>query len=364
MKKVVFIDRDGTIIREPAGEQIDTLEKLEFIPGIISGLKLLVDSGFSLVMVSNQDGLGTRRYPRKAYDMVQEKILALLEGEAIRFEKVFICPHQQKDNCPCRKPKTGLLTDYLKKNSIDHGNSFVLGDRMTDVLLAKNLNVRAVWLSTQKSAGADFTTPDALEACRYIAQSVRSATLQRKTGETNIVARVALDGIGKYQISTGIGFFDHMLAQLAKHSSIDLMLTVKGDLEVDEHHTVEDTGIVLGKAIRQALGEKRGINRYGFTAPLDESLAHVAIDLSGRRFCSFRCKFNRERVGQLPTELVEDFFRAFADGLKATLHIRCEGRNDHHKIEAIFKATARALKQAIAIEPKSRQVLPSTKGTL
>ncbi len=364
MKKVVFIDRDGTIIREPADEQIDTLEKLEFIPGIISGLKLLIESGFSLVMASNQDGLGTRRYPRKAYNMVQGKILTLLEGEGIRFEKIFICPHQQREHCNCRKPKTGLLEDYLKTNSIDYANSFVFGDRMTDVLLAKNLNVRAVRLSKQKTPDADFVSPDALEACRYIARSARSATLRRRTGETDIVARVALDGTGKYEISTGIGFFDHMLAQLAKHSSIDLTLTVKGDLEIDEHHTVEDTGIALGEAIRRTLGQKRGINRYGFITPLDEALAQVAIDLSGRRFCSFRCNFTRERVGELPTELVEDFFRAFADGLKATLHIRCGGRNDHHKIEAIFKATARALKQAIAIEPRSRHLVPSTKGVL
>jgi len=364
MKKIVFIDRDGTIIREPRDKQIDSLEKLELIPGIISGLTLLRDAGFSLVMVSNQDGLGTRRYPKRVFHEVQHKILKLLDGEGIHFEKIFICPHRANDNCFCRKPKTGLVDRFLKQNKIDASHSFVLGDRDTDVAFAKNIDARSVQYSPRKKSKAEYHTADMLDACRYIARSVRSASLRRKTSETDITARVWLDGNGSYEVHTGIGFFDHMIAQLAKHSGIDLALNVGGDLHIDEHHSVEDAGIVLGEVLRQALGEKRGINRYGFTAPLDEAVANVVLDLSGRRFLSFSCKFSRSQVGGLPTELVEDFFRALADGLQATIHISCRGRNDHHKIEAIFKSFARALKQAIQIDERRRNFLPTTKGKL
>ena len=369
MKKVVFIDRDGTIIREPADKQIDTLEKLEFIPGIVTGLRLLADAGFTLVMVSNQDGLGTRTYPRAAFNEVQGKILRLLEGEGIVFEKIFICPHYPQDECTCRKPKLGLVKNYLAKNSIDYHNSFMFGDRQTDIEFAANLGVRGIQLSTSSSKrnlskSAEFVTADAYQACEYIFRSARSASIERTTNETSITARVSLDGSGSYKISTGIGFFDHMLSQLARHSKIDLVLEAKGDLHIDEHHTVEDTGIVLGELIRKALGSKRGINRFAFAAPLDEALAQVTLDLSGRRHCTFDCPFKRERIGDFPTELAEDFFRAFADGLAATLHISCRGRNEHHKIEAIFKAVAVALRSAIQIDRRALKVLPSTKGML
>ena len=263
MKKVVFIDRDGTIIREPKDEQIDSLQKLEFLPGIISGLRLLTDSGYALVMVSNQDGLGTASYPRKAFTEVQTKIIDLLNGEGIDFEKIFICPHRKSDGCKCRKPTIGIIGSYLKRNAIDKKNSFVLGDRETDVEFAQNLGVRAVRIASPKSkqeshSVAEFTTPDAFKACAYIAKSARTASFERNSNETQIAASVVLDGTGAYDIKTGIGFFDHLLAQLSRHSRIDITLQAKGDLEIDEHHTVEDTGIVLGQVLRQALGEKRG----------------------------------------------------------------------------------------------------------
>ncbi|MFI5251731.1 MAG: bifunctional histidinol-phosphatase/imidazoleglycerol-phosphate dehydratase HisB [Bacteroidota bacterium] len=365
MKKVVFVDRDGTIIREPADKQIDSLQKLEFIPGIISGLRLLADSGFALVMVSNQDGLGTRSYPRKSFEEVQKKIIGLLRGEGIEFEKIFICPHHANVGCDCRKPKTGLVDGYVKKNKIDKGNSFVLGDRDADVEFAINLCVRSVRIGAGKiKSKPEYQTPDAYQACAYIAASARNATIERKSNETEISVTVAVDGKGVYDISTGIEFFDHMLAQLARHSRMDITIRAKGDLGIDEHHTVEDTGIVFGNALRQALGDKRGIDRFAFAAPLDEALASVVIDLSGRRHLSFDCAFKREYIGELPTELIEDFFKGFADGLGATIHISCKGRNEHHKAEAIFKAVALALRSAARIDSRTRSLLPTTKGTL
>jgi imidazoleglycerol-phosphate dehydratase/histidinol-phosphatase len=362
VKKIVFVDRDGTIIREPRDGQVDSLEKLEFLPGIIAGLRELIEAGFSLVMVSNQDGLGTPKYPLEAFKQVQKKILTTLTGEGINFEKVFICPHRANDQCKCRKPKLGLVDDCLRRLKFDREHSFVLGDRVSDVDFGNNLGLRSVLLTSRLSPAAAFSTPDALDACRYIVRSSRSATVKRRTEETDIEVQVALEGTGQYDMETGIGFFDHMLAQLAKHSGIDCSLKARGDLHVDEHHTIEDVGIVLGRAIRRALGKKRGIER--FAAPLDESVAHVVLDLSGRGFLSFKCAFRRERVGDFPTELVEEFFRAFARELGATLHVSCTGRNDHHKIEAIFKSVARALKSAVARDRKSPGLLPSTKGIL
>jgi imidazoleglycerol-phosphate dehydratase/histidinol-phosphatase len=364
MKRVVFVDRDGTILHEPKDQQIDSLEKLEFIPGIISGLKLLAGSGFTLVMVSNQDGLGTARYPEKSFRIIQEKALRLLEGEGVVFEKVFICPHVKADHCRCRKPGTGLVDRYLRQNAIDPNGSFVLGDRETDVDFAKKIGIRSVRLTQGRKSRAEYTTADAGDACGFIARASRSACVERKTNETNISVAVSLDGSGIHNNSTGIGFFDHMLDQLARHSRIDLRVIAEGDLNVDEHHTVEDVGIVLGEAIRQALGDKRGITRYAFTAPMDESVAQAVLDLSGRRFLSFKCSFGRERVGELPTELVEDFFRAFVDGIGATLHIACAGRNDHHKMEALFKALALTLRNAVQIDQRTRTQLPTTKGLL
>ncbi len=362
--KVVFLDRDGTLIVEPPDEQIDSLEKLELIPGVIEGLRFLVNRGFELVMVTNQDGLGTGLFPLLSFEGPQKKLLGILQGEGIQFSQIFICPHLASEACACRKPKTGLVTQYLKDHKPDLAHTYVIGDRPTDVQFGKNIGCRTIQLSSAVQSGADFTTPDFLEACRYIGKCERSAHVERSTGETFVSIDVALDGTGSHSIETGIGFFDHMLAQLSKHSLIDLTIRTKGDLNVDEHHTIEDTGLAIGQAIRQALGDKRGIERYGFLLPMDESLAQVALDLSDRPYFSFSGAFEREKVGEFPTELVEDFFRAFSDGLRANLHISIEGRNDHHKIEAMFKSVARTLKQAVALDARAPGLLPSTKGVL
>ncbi|MGD1044832.1 MAG: bifunctional histidinol-phosphatase/imidazoleglycerol-phosphate dehydratase HisB [Bacteroidota bacterium] len=362
--KVVFLDRDGTIIVEPPDEQVDSLEKLELIPGVIQGLCLLQNRGYVLVMVSNQDNLGSSAYPIETYEIVQNKLTRLLSGEGIQFNAVFVCPHGAKENCACRKPKTGLVDEFIHTNKVDLLHSFVFGDRETDVQLARNIGCTAVRLTSDELTRADFKNESFIELCRYIVRSDRSTAIKRKTAETTISVEVCLDGTGNYEINSGIGFFDHMLALLSKHSGIDMKIEVQGDLHVDEHHSVEDTGLVLGDAIRQALGDKRGIERYGFLLPMDESLAQVALDLGGRPFCSFNAPFEREKVGEFPTELVEDFFRAFADGLRANLHITVTGRNDHHKIEAIFKAVARALRQAVTQNEQNADVLPSTKGVL
>lgn len=364
MKKVAFLDRDGTLIVEPSDEQIDSLEKMELIPGVIRGLRLLVDRGYELVMVSNQDGLGTDSFPVERFNVPQQKLLKILEGEGIQLSEIFICHHTAADRCDCRKPKTGLLKEYLKRNSIDMMKSFVVGDRESDVDLAKNIGCKSIRLTKSGATQAEYAVDDFFKACAHIVRSERTFTLTRSTTETKIAITVSLDGEGRYQIQTGTGFFDHMLEQLAKHSLMDLSINVQGDLHVDEHHTVEDTGLVLGNAIRQALGEKRGIDRYGFVLPMDEALAQVAIDLGGRPYLVFKAQFEREKVGELATELVEDFFRALADGLRANIHISVEGRNDHHKIEAMFKAVARALRQAIKLDEKRIGVLHSTKGVL
>ncbi|MGD0036038.1 MAG: bifunctional histidinol-phosphatase/imidazoleglycerol-phosphate dehydratase HisB [Bacteroidota bacterium] len=362
--KVIFLDRDGTIIAEPPDEQVDSLEKLELIPGVIQGLRLLQERGYVLVMVSNQDNLGSSAYPNKKYKIVQNKLMRLLNGEGIQFNAVFICPHGANKNCACRKPKTGLVDEFIRTNEVDLLRSFVFGDRETDVKLARNIGYKVVRLTSDKSTRADFKTESFIEGCRYIIRSERSATLKRNTSETKISVEVCLDGTGRYKVNSGIGFFDHMLSLLSKHSGIDMKIKMQGDLQVDKHHSVEDTGLALGDAIRQALGDKRGIERYGFLLPMDESLAQVALDLGGRPFCSFNASFGREKVGEFPTELVEDFFRAFADGLRANLHITVAGRNDHHKIEAIFKAVAQTLRQAVAQNEQNADVLPSTKGVL
>jgi imidazoleglycerol-phosphate dehydratase / histidinol-phosphatase len=362
--KVIFLDRDGTIIVEPPDEQVDTLEKLEMIPGAIQGLRLLQNLGYVLVMVTNQDNLGSAAYPQKSYDLVQKKLMDLLNGEGIQFAGVFVCPHNSKDTCACRKPETGLVSEFIRTNNVDLARSYVFGDRETDVQLAQNIGCKSIRLTTDASSKAEFKTESFIEACNFIVRQTRSAKVQRKTSETDIVVEVNLDGTGNYEISSGIGFFDHMLSLLSKHSGIDMNIRVKGDLQVDEHHSVEDTGLALGEAIRQALGDKRGIERYGFLLPMDESLVQVALDLGGRSFCSFNATFEREKVGEFPTELAEDFFRAFADGLRANLHITATGRNDHHKMEGIHKAVARALRQAVTRYEQNTDVLPSTKGVL
>jgi imidazoleglycerol-phosphate dehydratase/histidinol-phosphatase len=290
--------------------------------------------------------------------------LRILHGEGIEFSRIFICPHTPADGCNCRKPKTGLVDEYLKDHQPDLSRTFMIGDRETDVQFGRNIGCKTIRLASDPQSSADFVTTSFLEACRFIVRSGRSAHVERSTAETVISVDVTLDGTGMYAINTGIGFFDHMLAQLSRHSSIDLTVNTKGDMHVDEHHSVEDTGLAIGETIRRALGDKRGIERYGFLLPMDESLAQVALDLSDRPYYVFSGTFEREKVGDFPTELVEDFFRAFADGLRANLHITVQGRNDHHKIEAIFKSVARALKQAVAIDQRSPATLPSTKGTL
>jgi imidazoleglycerol-phosphate dehydratase/histidinol-phosphatase len=362
--KVVFLDRDGTLIVEPPDEQIDSLEKLEMLPGAIQGLRLLIDYNFQLVMVTNQDNLGSLSYPREAYEKVQSKLMRLFEGEGIPFLQVLVCPHSSKDDCNCRKPKQGLVEEFLHANKVDIKHSYVVGDRETDVQLARNIGCKSIRLYGDVTTEADIKVSSILEACRFILQNDRYAVVQRDTKETRISVSVNLDGTGVYEIVTGIGFFDHMLMQLSKHSGIDITIHVEGDLHVDEHHSIEDTGLAIGEAIRRALGDKRGIGRYGFLLPMEESLAQVALDLGGRPFCSFKAKFRREKVGDLPTELVEDFFHALADGLRANLHINVTGRNDHHKIEAVFKSVARALMQAVKRDDRNTSGLPSTKGLL
>lgn len=364
MKKVVFLDRDGTLIVEPPDMQIDSLEKLELIPGVLQGLKLLVNRGYELVMVTNQDGLGGPGFPQEHFEAPQRKLLKIFEGEGIRFAHIFVCPHTANENCACRKPKIGLVQEYLAANLIDRSRSFMIGDRQTDVEFGNTLGCKTIRLGKEIAGGTDVAVAGFLDACNAILRADRSATVERRTNETAIAITVTLDGTGKFAIKTGVGFFDHMLSQLSKHSMIDITVGVEGDLHVDEHHTVEDTGLALGDAIRQALGDKRGIERYGFLLPMDESLAQVALDLSGRPFFAFEGTFEREKVGEFPTELVEDFFRGFSDGLRANLHIKVQGRNDHHKVEAIFKAVARSLKQAVAIDQRAATILPSTKGIL
>lgn len=353
-KKVLFIDRDGTLIIEPPDQQIDSLQKLALVPDVIPALRELRDAGYAFVMVSNQDGLGTASFPEAIFNEPHEFLRALLTSQGITFEREFICPHFDKDGCACRKPKTGLLDDYLRTESIDKSASFVIGDRATDLELARNIGVGGL-----KLGGPDgLTWP---EIAARLTRPERTAHVTRTTKETDIAINVNLDRESPIRVTTGIGFFDHMLEQIAKHGGFSLELTCKGDLHIDEHHTVEDCALALGQALRQALGDKRGIHRYGFLLPMDESLAQVAIDLAGRPYSVFEGTFGRDQVGQLPTELVPHFFRSFAESLGAALNIRVIGENTHHMIEACFKGVGRTLRQAIRITDTE---LPSTKGAL
>jgi imidazoleglycerol-phosphate dehydratase / histidinol-phosphatase len=355
-KKVLFIDRDGTIIVEPPDQQIDSLAKLGLLPDVIPALLRLRDSGYTFVMVSNQDGRGTASFPEESFKEPHEFLQRMLASQGIHFDAEFICPHFSKDNCECRKPKIGLLTDYLKSTPIDKANSYVIGDRDTDLELARNLGVEGLRVRVGGSAEETWSSI-ADRLCRI----ERRAQTNRKTKETDIDIVVNLDREGPIHVSTGLGFFDHMLEQIAKHGGFSLELTCKGDLHIDEHHTVEDCALALGQALRTALGDKRGIHRYGFVLPMDEALAQVAIDLSGRAYFVFEGKFGRDSVGQLPTELVPHFFRSLADTLGAAINIKVEGDNTHHMIEACFKGVGRTLRQAFRITDKE---LPSTKGTL
>lgn len=345
--KIAFLDRDGTLIYEPPEtRQVDSLEKLQILPGVISGLKNFVSQGYKLVMISNQDGLGTESFPRKDFEAVQSKLLQDFQENGIVFEKVFICSHFETDNCNCRKPKTGLLKKFLKENRIDYDKSFVVGDRESDAQFAKNIGLRFYNMPTN----SNFP---------------RIGTLERNTNETQIFVQCNLDGQGNFDIDTGIDFFNHMLEQFSKHSLIDLKLKAKGDLQVDDHHIIEDVGLALGQTLLQALGERKGIERYGFLLPMDDTLVEVAIDLAGRPYLVFNCDFKREKIGDLPTEMIEHFFRSVAETLKANIHINVKySRNEHHKIEAIFKAFAKSLKMAMEADPRQKDLLPSTKGIL
>jgi len=362
MKKVLFIDRDGTIITEPEDEQVDSFEKLEFLPGAISCLSGIIrETDYELVMVTNQDGLGTEAFPEEDFWPVHNKMLQILKSEGVIFSEIFIDRTLPSQKAPTRKPGTAMLTGYLA-GGIDLESSFVIGDRLTDIELAKNLGCKAIYISREISTLADLSTDNWYDICKYLKQIPRSSKVIRKTSETDIEVEVNLDGSGKSFIDTGIGFFDHMLEQIARHGNLDLTITVRGDLHIDEHHTVEDVGIALGEAILKALGGKKGIERYSFLLPMDDCLAQVALDFGGRPWLVWETTFTREKVGELPTEMFFHFFKSFSDNAKCNLNIKAEGDNEHHKIEAIFKAFAKAIK--IAVKLTDNYNLPSTKGRL
>jgi imidazoleglycerol-phosphate dehydratase/histidinol-phosphatase len=351
---ILFIDRDGTLIEEPQDKQVDSLAKVRLARGVIPALLDLKRAGYRFVLVSNQDGRGTASFPELSFSEPQDFMREIFASQGIEFEAEFFCPHFPADDCACRKPKTGLLTEFMAGRSIDPTRSYVIGDRQTDLDLAANLGVGGIRIHGE---GGE-TWPDiAARLCRH----ERTARVSRRTRETDISVAVNLDREVPVSISTGIGFFDHMLEQIARHGSFSLELTCTGDLDVDEHHTVEDCALALGQALRDALGDKRGIGRYGFVLPMDEALAQVAIDLSGRPYAVFTGRFGRDVVGALPTELVPHFFRSLADSLGAAIHIEVRGENTHHMIEACFKGTGRALRRAIRVRGDE---LPSTKGVL
>lgn len=376
-KKVLFIDRDGTIILEPADEQIDAFEKLVFYPKVFQYLgKIAKELDFEIVMVTNQDGLGTASYPEDTFWPVHNFIINTFKAEGVVFEEQFIDKHFAKDNAPTRKPNTGLLTKYFSKD-YDLANSFVIGDRLTDIELAKNLGSKGIYLNTNTNLGQNEITVKYQELEPYIALETndweviyeflkiedRTGFIVRNTNETKITIYLNLDGTGKSNIDTGIAFFDHMLDQLARHGQLDLEIKVDGDLEVDEHHTIEDTAIALGEVFAKTLGNKLGIERYGFCLPMDDCLSQVAIDFGGRNWLVWDAEFNREMIGKMPTEMFYHFFKSFSDGAKCNLNIKAEGSNEHHKIEAIFKAFAKAIKIAVKRDVE-KMILPSTKGML
>jgi imidazoleglycerol-phosphate dehydratase / histidinol-phosphatase len=352
--KVLFVDRDGTLIEEPPDEQVDSIAKIRFMPGVFAAMRQARSLGFKLAMVTNQDGLGSDSFPQDAFDVPHQFMMDAFSSQGVEFDAVFVCPHRKSDGCECRKPKTRLVEDYVRQWNVDLGASVMIGDRDTDLEFARNLGVRGI--RVRRHGAPEETWPAIL---RTLAE--RKATIQRKTKETDIQVAVNLDVTGPVKIVTGIGFFDHMLEQIAKHGGFALELTCRGDLEIDEHHTVEDCALALGEALRQALGDKLGIARYGFLLPMDEAQARVAIDLSGRAYGVFEGRFNREAVGGLPTELVPHFFKSLAESLRAAIHVTITGENTHHMIEACFKGVGRALRQAFRREGED---LPSTKGVL
>jgi len=375
MKKVLFIDRDGTLALEPEDYQLDAFEKLIFYPQVFTFLgKIAKELDYSLVMVTNQDGLGTDSFPENTFWPVHELLLKSFEQEGIVFEEVLIDRSFPEDNSPNRKPKTGLLTSYMEDEQYDLNHSYVIGDRLTDMELAKNLGAKGIFIANDETLGAEeasegLTDSIALKTTtweaiyKFLKLEQRITVKKRTTHETDISLSLNLDGSGKSEISTGIVFFDHMLDQLARHGGMDISLQVTGDLEVDEHHTIEDTAIVLGEAFAAALGNKLGIERYGFCLPMDDCLAQVAIDFGGRNWLVWEAAFHREMIGKMPTEMFLHFFKSFSDGAKANINIKAEGDNEHHKIEAIFKAFAKAIKVAVKRDPE-KMILPSTKGSL
>ncbi|HAR71809.1 MAG TPA: bifunctional histidinol-phosphatase/imidazoleglycerol-phosphate dehydratase [Flavobacteriaceae bacterium] len=377
MKKLLFIDRDGTMILEPADYQVDSFSKLEFYPEAFTYLgKIAKELDYELAMVTNQDGLGTPSNPEELFWPIQNFVVKAFENEGVKFEDIYIDKTFAHENEPTRKPETGLLIKYINNPEYDLANSFVIGDRITDVKLAQNLGGKGIFIANDEALGADeikdneglnetiaLKTTSWKEIYEFLKLQNRTASIVRNTNETKIKIDLNLDGTGKSDISTGLHFFDHMLDQIARHGQMDLVIKVDGDLEVDEHHTIEDTAIALGEVFAQALGNKLGIERYGFTLPMDDCLAQAAIDFGGRNWLVWEADFKREMIGQMPTEMFYHFFKSFTDGAKANLNIKAEGTNEHHKIEAIFKAFAKAIKVAVKRDPE-KMILPSTKGML
>jgi imidazoleglycerol-phosphate dehydratase/histidinol-phosphatase len=373
-KRALFLDRDGTLIVEPESDlQVDSLEKLEFIPGVFRNLHRIRQlTPFELIMVSNQDGMGSDTYPEEEFRIPQEKMLTAFRNEGIIFDAIHIDPSMPEDNSPNRKPRTGMLARYME-GSYDLDRSFVIGDRITDIELAKNLGAKGILYGEDKMVEVienEGLTPycslvsnDWDRIFAFLRADLRRSRVHRVTGETDVLVELSLDGTGRCDISTGLGFFDHMLEQLGRHGGLDLTVKANGDLHVDEHHTMEDTALTLGEAFAEAIGDKRGMERYGFMLPMDDSLARVAIDFGGRSWIRWKVDFKRERVGDVPTEMFFHFFKSFTDAARCNLSIEVEGENDHHMIEAVFKGVARAIREAVRIDPDSDR-LPTTKGKL
>ena len=377
-KKILFIDRDGTIVLEPNDYQLDSLEKLEFYPNVFKYLgKIAKEMDFELVLVTNQDGLGTNSFPENDFWPTQNFIIKAFANEGIVFDEIFIDSSLPEENSPNRKPRTGMLTKYINNSEYDLENSIVVGDRITDIELAKNLGCKAIFINKNEGFWSQESKLkiEEIEKCivlktifwkaiyEYLKLENRTSEIYRRTNETDIFIKIDLDGTGKSTIDTGIAFFDHMLDQIARHGQIDLEIIVKGDLQVDEHHTIEDTAIALGEVFSKALGSKLGIERYGFCLPMDDCLAQVALDFGGRNWLVWDADFKREKIGEMPTEMFLHFFKSFSDGAKANINIKAEGINEHHKIEAIFKAFAKAIKAAVKRDVE-KMILPSTKGLL
>ena len=376
MKKILFIDRDGTLVNEPKDYQLDSFEKLSFYPKVFNYLsKIYNELDYKLIVVTNQDGLGTDSFPYKNFTPVNDFIIKSFENEGVVFDNICIDNSFPDDNSANRKPSTGMIKKYLNNKDYDIDNSFVIGDRLTDMELAKNISCSGIFIDNDADLGKSevkdvdldnvikLKTKSWEEIYTFLKKQNRTSNIQRVTGETNVFVELNLDGSGKSDIKTGICFFDHMLDQLAKHSGVDLIIDTKGDLNVDEHHTIEDTGITLGKAFFEALGKKIGIERYGFCLPMDDCLAQVSIDFGGRNWIEWDVEFKREMIGKMPTEMFFHFFKSFSDSAKANINIKADGLNEHHKIESIFKAFAKSIKAAIKRD-KDKMILPSTKGEL